>query len=371
MNKHHLTIGLTVACCLQLPFQILSQTDLSIRYTVNDKGNNFNIRGSRSDANKIVKIENTSNLAQAWDLFDSTALGPVGIVTHPVDFEEDKPNAFYRFSLNEKVLRTPETSISTLNDFEYTPKYAFVGEDKLRIAYLDEGEGDPVILLHGIDCWSYTWRNYIEPVTNEGFRVIAVDMIGFGRSDKLAAMRDHSKEKQQSWLGELLVDNLDVKNGIMVASTFMTDVAARLLVDYKERFDGYFTICPSFHDGSDSAMNTHFQNTYTQVARAIDRFAIADIIRNDMSRQLTFEERKGYNAPFPTLNLKQATLAITGSIEPSNPRHASGPNQREYWNQFKNWEKPLLVISTKHIVQQTWIRPFKSIPGHKDNHISI
>ena len=84
-------------------------------------------------------------------------------------------------SLAENV-RTPEERFETLPDFEFEPHYREV--DGLRLCHIDEGEGSPVIFVHGEPTWSYLWRKVIRPVRDAGHRCIAPDLAGFGRSDK-------------------------------------------------------------------------------------------------------------------------------------------------------------------------------------------
>jgi len=90
-----------------------------------------------------------------------------------------------------RVLRTPDERFAHLADFPYEPAHASVGDD-LRMAYVQAGpaDGPPVILLHGEPTWSYLWRSVIPPLAEAGCRVIAPDLIGFGRSDKPAEVAD-------------------------------------------------------------------------------------------------------------------------------------------------------------------------------------
>ena len=80
------------------------------------------------------------------------------------------------------VYRTPDERFESLPEFDYEPRYREV--DGLRLAHIDEGEGEPVIFFHGEPTWSYLWRKVIPPVREAGFRCIAPDHAGFGRSDK-------------------------------------------------------------------------------------------------------------------------------------------------------------------------------------------
>jgi hypothetical protein len=105
------------------------------------------------------------------------------------------------------VLRTPEERFTALPGFPYDPKYVEV--DGLRMAYVEQGTGDPILLLHGAPTWSYLYRHMIPPLSQAG-RVIAPDVIGFGRSDKPVADNAYTYKSHARWLcGFIEVLNLD------------------------------------------------------------------------------------------------------------------------------------------------------------------
>lgn len=95
--------------------------------------------------------------------------------------------------MSEQVMRTPDEAFEGLSDFPYTPNYKDVdgGElGALRMAYIDEGQGPVVLCLHGEPSWSYLYRKMIPVFVDAGYRVLAPDLIGFGRSDKPAQVDD-------------------------------------------------------------------------------------------------------------------------------------------------------------------------------------
>ena len=111
-----------------------------------------------------------------------------------------------------EVLRTPDACFAQLPDFPWTPHYTEVGG--LRIAHIDEGPRNaPVVLLmHGEPTWSFLYRSMIAPLLQAGLRVVAPDLVGFGRSDKPARRGDHSYGNQIDWMNAWLqaVDLRDV-----------------------------------------------------------------------------------------------------------------------------------------------------------------
>lgn len=104
-----------------------------------------------------------------------------------------------------KALRTPEERFANLPDFPFEARYAEVG-DGLRMHYLDEGppDGPVVLLLHGEPSWCYLYRHMIPPLVAAGFRTIAPDLIGFGKSDKPTEQSDYTYQAHLDWTNSLL-----------------------------------------------------------------------------------------------------------------------------------------------------------------------
>ena len=110
-----------------------------------------------------------------------------------------------------EYLRTPDACFENLKDYPFKPNYIPI--DKLRMHYIDEGSiSDPVILLlHGEPTWSYLYRNMIFPLQRAGFRVIAPDLIGFGKSDKPTSSIVYTYTNHVQWL-EVFLKTLNLKN---------------------------------------------------------------------------------------------------------------------------------------------------------------
>jgi haloalkane dehalogenase len=102
----------------------------------------------------------------------------------------------------DEVVRTPEERFEGLPDFPFAARYREV--EGLRLAHLDEGGGAPVVFMHGEPTWSFLWRNVIPPVRDAGFRCVAPDMVGFGRSDKPTDVGWYSYDRHYALLETLL-----------------------------------------------------------------------------------------------------------------------------------------------------------------------
>ena len=115
--------------------------------------------------------------------------------------------------MGKDVVRTPEDQLVGLPDFPYESRYVDI--DGLRIAHLDEGEGRPVVFFHGEPTWSFLWRKVIAPVREAGYRCIAPDFAGFGRSDKPTEIGWYTYERHVNLMAEL-IEQLDIRDATAV-----------------------------------------------------------------------------------------------------------------------------------------------------------
>lgn len=140
-----------------------------------------------------------------------------------------------------KILRTPDARFENLKDYPFTPHYTSIQTEdgsELRIHHIDEGPADgPLVLcMHGQPVWSYLYRKMIPCLTQAGMRVIAPDLVGYGKSDKPAAREDYSYERQVSWMGAWLEAN-DFSGITFFGQDWGGLIGLRLVVNHAERFD--------------------------------------------------------------------------------------------------------------------------------------
>src|SRR3712207_3936284 len=126
------------------------------------------------------------------------------------------------------VLRTPDERFADLPGFDFEPHYAEV--DGLRLARVDVGEGPPVVFLHGEPTWSYLWRKVIPPVAAAGYRCIAPDLAGFGRSDKPADLGWYTYDRHVELIRKLLAD-LGVSDATLVCHDWGGPIGLRLAAE--------------------------------------------------------------------------------------------------------------------------------------------
>ena len=133
------------------------------------------------------------------------------------------------------AFRTPDERFDGLPGFPWEPRYADI--DGLRIARIDEpGEGSPVVFFHGEPTWSFLWRKVIPPVLDAGYRCIAPDYAGFGRSDKPTDVGWYSYDRHVELMAKLLVDELDVRGATAVVHDWGGPIGLRLAAEHPDRF---------------------------------------------------------------------------------------------------------------------------------------
>ncbi|MEM8562811.1 MAG: haloalkane dehalogenase [Pseudomonadota bacterium] len=139
-----------------------------------------------------------------------------------------------------KVLRTPDERFVDLVDYPFTPNYLEIDDTeggRLRIHFVDEGprDGKVVLLMHGQPSWSYLYRHMIPPLIFAGYRVIAPDLIGFGRSDKPVRPQDYSYARHVAWMSDWMLQ-LDLSDITVFLQDWGSMIGLRLVAAYPERF---------------------------------------------------------------------------------------------------------------------------------------
>ena len=140
-----------------------------------------------------------------------------------------------------KTLRTPDDRFADLPDYPFTPHYVDIDDQDggtLRVHYLDEGpaDGPVVLLMHGEPSWSYLYRKMIPLLTDAGLRVIAPDLVGFGKSDKPAEKSDYTYARHVAWMQEAIVDHLDLRDATFFGQDWGGLVGLRLVAANPDRF---------------------------------------------------------------------------------------------------------------------------------------
>lgn len=240
------------------------------------------------------------------------------------------------------VYRTPEARFAGLPDFPFASHYAVLpnalGADELRVHYLDEGprNGPVVLLLHGEPTWCYLWRHMIPPLVAAGVRVIAPDLVGFGKSDKPLGHNAHSYARQVGWMRQWL-EQLDLTGIVLGCQDWGSLIGLRLVAAMPDRFAGVALSNGGLPAGQQPPRAFALWRAF---ARFSPWFPIGRIVARGTRRALSAAEIAAYDAPFPTRTSKVAARLYPALVPfAGNP---AVPDQLAAWQVFDAWDKPFL-----------------------------
>jgi haloalkane dehalogenase len=236
------------------------------------------------------------------------------------------------------VLRTPDERFENLPGFPWQPHYAETS-DGLRMAYVAEGEGPVVLLLHGEPSWSYLYRKMIPVLTDAGFRVVAPDLIGFGRSDKPAQQEDYTYARHVEWVRSVIFDVLGLEEITLVCQDWGGLIGLRLVAEHPDRFAAVVAANTGLPDGTRKLPDAWWK-FHDFVQRTPD-LPISFLVRAACVDGLTDEEAAAYDAPFPDATYKNGARAFPGLIPQTLDNPATPDNQRA-WEVLSGWDKPFL-----------------------------
>lgn len=219
------------------------------------------------------------------------------------------------------VVRTPEEALQGLPGFPFASHYREV--DGLRLAHLDEGEGAPVIFVHGEPTWSYLWRKVIPPVRDAGFRCIAPDLAGFGRSDKPTDVGWYSFDRHCAMTATLLED-LDLHGATVVVHDWGGGIGLNMAVDHPERIDRMVILDTGLFTGR-QRVNDAWLAFHDFVQRTED-LPIGMLVRRACKVDPGDEVAGAYEAPYPNLASKAGARAFPLMMprSPEDPGAATG-----------------------------------------------
>ncbi len=205
------------------------------------------------------------------------------------------------------VLRTPEERFANLSGYDYEPRYVEV--EDLRMAYVEAGSGDPILMLHGEPTWGYLYRHMIPPLAVLG-RVIVPDLIGFGRSDKPVAPNAYTYRSHVRWARKF-IESLDLSRITLVCQDWGGLIGLRVLAENSERFARLVATHTGIGDGSVSTTAAFLKwRRFSQRARFMDvpRLIGRTLVKG--AESITATELAAYGAPFPSAAYQTAALVF-------------------------------------------------------------
>jgi len=239
------------------------------------------------------------------------------------------------------ILRTPDQYFAHLPDYPFEPHYTSVGVEGLRMHYVDEGPRDasPVLMLHGEPSWSYLYRHMIPLVAAAGHRVIAPDLIGFGKSDKPSAIDDYSYLTHMNWMQQF-IEALDLTNITLVCQDWGSLIGLRLAAENESRFRAIIIGNGMLPTGDQKTPRAF--HLWKNFAIYSPWFPIGRIINSGCFRTLSVDERRAYDAPFPAAKYKAGARAFPRLV-PVQPNGPASAANRAAWGILAQWQKPFLT----------------------------
>lgn len=243
-----------------------------------------------------------------------------------------------------KFLTTPERCFEQIVDFCYTPRFLQVDDNEggsLKLHYIDEGSKDAnvVLMLHGEPSWSYLYRKMIDPVLAAGYRVIAPDLIGFGKSDKPTKRSDYTYQRHLDWLRQVIIQ-LNLSDITLVCQDWGGLLGLRLVAEHSDLFARVLAANTMLPTG-DHAASEAFLNWQT-FSQEVEEFPVAGIIKGGTVTPLSPEVLAAYNAPFPDETYKAGVRQFP-LLVPTSPDNPASEANRVAWQTLQKFAKPFIT----------------------------
>ncbi|MGA2835321.1 MAG: haloalkane dehalogenase [Acidimicrobiales bacterium] len=243
-----------------------------------------------------------------------------------------------------EVLRTPDERFEGLRDYGFDPRYREVVADDgtpLRFHFVDEGPQDaaPVLLLHGNPTWCYLYRHMIPELAARGHRVVALDLMGMGRSDKPVDPDEYTLARHVDWMGQWLVAE-DLDRITLFCQDWGGTAGLNLLPVHGERFARVIASNTGLPAGR--GMNA-FMEGWLAFSQSVDQLPVGGLLQSGTSRTLSPDELLAYEAPFPdgSYQASPKRFPLLIPLQPDNPGVAQA---KSTWAYLERWEKPFLTV---------------------------
>ena len=235
------------------------------------------------------------------------------------------------------VYRTLDERFAGLPDYAFEPRY--LEQDGLRMHYVDEGSGSPILLLHGEPTWAFLYRKTIPALSAVG-RTIVPDYFGFGRSDKPTRIEDYSYDFHYASI-ERFAEDLDLRDATVLVHDWGGPIGLRLAVEHPDRVARLVILNTGI--GAGRAPSEEWLRFRAFVRRVGTDLVPGQLIRISAVAELADEVVEAYNAPFPTPESKAGVLAFPEQV-PTEMDHPNAVTMLDVRAALERWEKPALVL---------------------------
>ena len=244
-----------------------------------------------------------------------------------------------------KTLRTPDDNFENLSEYPFSPNYTNVQDHEggtLRIHYVEEGpeDADPVLFMHGEPSWSYLYRKMIPVVTAAGYRAVAPDLVGFGKSDKPAERGDYTCERHVEWMNAWF-EKLNLRCVTLVCQDWGGIIGLRLVANHPDCFSRVVVANTGLPTG-DRPMSEAFLN-WRKFSVEVPDFDIGTIVMMGCQKPLSEDTLAAYNAPFPDDSYKEGAR-IFPSLVPLSPEEPAAVANRKAWEVLSDFDRPFVTM---------------------------
>jgi haloalkane dehalogenase len=236
------------------------------------------------------------------------------------------------------AVRTQEGSLEELPDFPFQSHYRDV--DGLRMAHLDEGEGAPVLFMHGEPTWSFLWRKVLPPVRDAGYRCIAPDLAGFGRSDKPTDVSWYSYDRHTQ-LAATLLEDLDVRGATVVVHDWGGPIGLRLAIEHAERIERIVILDTGLFTGHQRM--TDAWTAFRDFVERTEDLPVGFLVKGACKEDPGEEVIAAYDAPYPSPASKAGARAFPLMI-PRSPEQPGAAAGRRVQEALREDRRPTLML---------------------------
>jgi haloalkane dehalogenase len=242
-----------------------------------------------------------------------------------------------------EVLRTPDERFKDLPGYNFEPRYVEVPTGNggtLRVHYLDEGprDAEPLLLMHGEPSWCYLYRKMIPVITEAGYRAIAPDLVGFGRSDKPTPRTEYTYQRHVDWMTSF-IEAVDLQRATLVCQDWGGLIGLRLVAENPDRFSRVVA-ANTFLPTGDRPAGEAFMR-WREYSQRIPDFDAGWIVNSGCTTELSEEIKNAYRAPYPDDSYKEGARQFPVLVPISADDPAAAAN-RKAWEVLSKWEKPFL-----------------------------
>ena len=197
-----------------------------------------------------------------------------------------------------------------------------------------------MLLLHGEPSWSFLYRKVIPVLAAAGLRVIAADLIGFGRSDKPAEIADHSYARHVEWIRVFAFDALGLRDVTLVGQDWGGLIGLRLVAEHPDRFARVVAANTGLPTGDQPMPDVWLR--FRELVRTAPALSVSRLVQSGCQTALPPAVLAAYDAPFPDPSYAAAVRAMPDLV-PATPDDPASAANRAAWRQLAAWDKPFLV----------------------------